>query len=235
MLVEGNPYIPVDLADQLDLDLPLTPSVRRLSHRNIVYVRAVDLREANISVSWDSSRRTVKLRSALTIHPHQIERIMGRGNTSEVQLMMFIKSNNPNSLTQFPDLPRLYREEAILEGVNYDVAVAQMCLETGFLRFGGPVKPEQNNFAGLGAGRGDGAGASFSTARLGVRAHIQHLKAYASNEPFVQAIVDPRFQFVRRGIAPRVDQLSGRWSADPTYGSKIKSIVRLLYEFADFL
>jgi hypothetical protein len=108
-------------------------------------------------------------------------------------------------------------------------------VETNFLRFGGVVKPDQNNFAGLG-GIGTGAGgATFSSVRLGVRAHIQHLKAYASTEPLKQAEVDPRFRFVRRGVAPLVDQLSGRWTADTQYGTKILNVVRQMYEFVGLL
>ena len=63
----------------------------------------------------------------------------------------------------------------------------------------------------------------------------EHLKAYASLEPLVQDTVDPRFRFVTRGIAPLVDQLSGRWSSDPNYGQKILAIVRRLYESADLM
>lgn len=235
VLLDGNPYVSIDLIDQLSIELPSAPQVRRINYRNVVYVRVVDLRNHNISIRWDNNTRIVTLRSALMVCPDQIDRLMGRGNASEVQLMMFLKSHNPEGLTHFPDLPKLYREEAILEGVNYDIAFAQMCLETSFLRFGGTVKPEQNNFAGLGTIGGGAEGASFSSARLGVRGQIQHLKAYASTEPLVQSLVDPRFRFVRRGIAPKLDQLSGRWSAETQYGGKIKAIVQLLYEFADFL
>jgi hypothetical protein len=160
---------------------------------------------------------------------------MTRGNTSEVQLMMFLKANNETALTQFPDLPKLYREEASTEGVNYDVAFCQMCLETNFLRFGTNIKPSQNNFAALGGVSGGPEGASFPSARIGVRAHVQHLKAYASTEPVLLEIVDPRFRFVTRGIAPLVDQLSGRWAADLQYGDKIKALMRRLYETAGLL
>ena len=157
---------------------------------------------------------------------------MSAGNTSEVQLQLFLRNNNENSLVKFPDLPKLYREEASLEGVNYDVAFCQMCVETGFLRFGGDIKPEQNNFAGLGTIGGGTDTAIFENARIGVRAHIQHLKAYASLEPLVNEVVDPRFRFVTRGIAPLIDQLSGRWSADLQYGEKIKAMLKRLYESA---
>ncbi|HAN45379.1 MAG TPA: cell wall hydrolase, partial [Cyanobacteria bacterium UBA8156] len=66
----------------------------------------------------------------------------------------------------------------------------------------------------------------------GVRAHIQHLKAYATTAPLVQPLVNPRFQFVSRGVAPLVGQLAGRWAVDPLYGDKILALVRRLYESA---
>lgn len=235
VLINGNAYIPIDLVDRLGVDLTNATTVRRVTYRGVVYVKAIELRDFNVSVSWDSGSRTVILRSNLQICAGQIDRIMGHGNTSEVQLMMFLKANNENALTQFPDLPKLYREEAAIEGVNYDVAFCQMCVETGFLRFAGDIKPNQNNFAGLGSVGGGSESATFPSARIGVRAHIQHLKAYASLEPLVQELVDPRFRFVTRGIAPLVGQLSGRWAADLQYGDKILSNIRRLYESANLL
>lgn len=234
ILVEGNAYIPIDLVDQLGIDLPVDAPVRRISYRNIVFVRAIDLREFNLSVN-PVGNHSISLRSAHAISPEQMQRIMGRGSTSEVQMMMFLKSHNPDGLARFSDLPKLYREEASIEGVNYDLAFAQMCVETNFLRFGGDVKPEQNNFAGLGAIGGGTEGATFTDPRIGIRAQIQHLKAYASTEPLVQAIVDPRFSYVRRGVAPLLAQLSGRWAADLSYHKKILSVLKRLYESAGFL
>jgi hypothetical protein len=235
IIVNGNAYIPIDLADRLGIDLTKVPQVRRITYRNVVYVKAIELREFNLSISWDAATRTVNLRSALTICANQLDRIMGYGNTSEVQLMMFLKSNNEDALSRFADIPKLYREEASIEGINYDIAFCQMCVETGFLRFGGGIKPEQNNFAGLGSAGGEAESGSFPSARIGVRAHIQHLKAYASTAPLVQELVDPRFRFVTRGIAPLTDQLTGRWSADPEYGKKILALIRRLYESAGLL
>jgi hypothetical protein len=234
ILAHGNFYVPMDLVDQLGLDLPLNAQIRRLSYRNIVYVRAIDLREFNLSIQPDKDNHTLILRSMPTIDPGQLDRIMGRGSASEVQLIMFLKSHNSKGFSAFSDLPKLYREEAAIEGVNADIAVAQMCVETNFLRFGNHTQPTQNNFAGLGGIGDTPEGASFRDTRIGVRAHIQHLKAYASGEPLVQESVDPRFRFVRRGVAPLVEQLSGRWSADCRYGRKIKAVLRLLYESAGF-
>lgn len=235
ILISNNAYIPVDLVDSLKADLSKIPQVRRVNYRGIVYVKAVELRDFDISVGWEKETRTVVLQSILKICKGTIDRIMGHGNTSEVQLLMFLKAQNPEAIALYPDLPLLYREEASVEGVNYDIAFSQMCLETNFLRFGGTLKPTQNNFGGLGGiGSGPG-GATFVSARIGVRAQVQHLKAYASTEPVVQEIVDPRFRFVTRGIAPLLSQLSGRWEADLTYGSRVLAIVRQLYESASIL
>ncbi|MEM8603747.1 MAG: glucosaminidase domain-containing protein, partial [Cyanobacteria bacterium P01_H01_bin.121] len=235
ILVNGNSYIPIDLADSLGVDVVADPLVRRINYRGIVYIKAVDLRTYNVAVTWDNSTRSVALRTILKICVGQLDRIMGHGNTSAAQLIVFLKSNNEAAIAQFPELPKIFREEAEVEGVNYDIAFCQMCLETNFLRFGGDVKSTQNNFAGLGAIGGGIQGANFASPRIGVRAQIQHLKAYASTEPILQENVDPRFGFVTRGVAPLVEQLSGRWAADPRYGEKIMAILRRLYESVGLL
>jgi hypothetical protein len=235
ILVNSNAYLPIDLADRLRVDLIQNENVRLLQYRGVVYVKAVDLREYNVSVGWDAATRTVTLRTILPICPGQIDQIMCPGHTSQVQMIMFLKANNEDGLDLFPNIANLYREEATKEGVNYDIAFCQMCLETSFLRFGGELKPTDNNFAGLGAIAPGAQPAIFPSARIGVRAHVQHLKAYASLEPLVQELVDPRFRFVTRGIAPTVGQLSRRWAADPDYGTKIMAIVRRLYESADLI
>jgi len=234
ILNNGNAYIPIDLVDSLGVDLSKAPNVRRITFGNIVYVKAIELRDFHIAVSWDANTRTVNLRSNSAVCLGDIDKIISPGHTSEVQLQLFLKNNNDSALSQFPDLPKIYRNEAAIEGVDWDIAFCQMCVETGFLRFGGNIKPEQNNFASLGDVGGGMEGASFPSATIGVRAHIQHLKAYANLEPLVQDVVDPRFRFVTRGIAPLIDQLSGRWSADVQYGAKITSALKRLYESAGF-
>ena len=101
-------------------------------------------------------------------------------------------------------------------------------LETGFLKFGGDVKKEQYNFAGIGATGGSVPGHSFSTIREGIRAQVQHLKAYASKEPLNQAVVDPRFNYVERGTAIYVEWLGQKenpegkgWASSVNYGYNI--------------
>jgi N-acetylmuramoyl-L-alanine amidase len=235
ILVSGNVFVPADLVDRLGFELNQIPLNCRLRYQSIVYVQAIALRELNTSVSWDSTTRTLHLKTIFKVFTGQIAQIMGVGNASEVQLLMFLKNNNESALTNYGDLPHLYREEAEIEGVNHGIAFCQMCIETSFLRFGKGIEPEQNNFASLGAVASSAAkasGASFEDQRTGVRAHIQHLKAYASNAPLFQPVVAPRFHLVARGIAPVLSQLTGRWAIDPLYDRKILALIRRLYESA---
>lgn len=123
---------------------------------------------------------------------------------------------------------QIYYEECLAEGVKPEVAFAQSMLETGFLKFGGDVLPNQYNFAGLGATGNGVHGNSFSSVRIGIRAHIQHLKCYASTAPLNQEKVDPRWSDSLRGKAPTVEKLQGTWAASTTYASNLlKAIERI--------
>lgn len=53
-------------------------------------------------------------------------------------------------------------------------------------------------------------GISFKDVRTGIRAQIQHLKAYASAEDLCQDCVDPRYKYVKKGCAPTFESLAGR-------------------------
>jgi hypothetical protein len=237
LMMNDNAYVPVDLVEQFNLDLDAAVHLKRMRFGQVVYVKAVDLRQYNISVKWEAETQTVQLRSrlGLQIDPDLVDRIMGRGITSEVQLIMFLKAMNEKAVSQFPDLAKIYREEAITEGVNHDLAFCQMLVETNDLTFNTGMDASHNNFGGIGSPKGGLEPTTFPSARLGVRAHIQHLKAYASQEPLVLRPVDPRFAYVRRGVAPCIEQLGGRWSADMNYGQKILALVRRLYESAGLL
>lgn len=237
LIINSNAYVPIDLADKIDIDVASNLDIRQIRYRGVVYVKAIDFRDYNVAVGWDATRRTVTFKTAnkLPICVDHLERIMGIGVASDIQLLMFLKANNESAMEPYKDLPRFYVQEGKIEGVNHDMAFCQMCLETAYLKFPGNLRPEDNNFGGIGVIDEGGSEFPFDTPREGVRAHIQHLKAYASTEPLVQAVVDPRFRFVRRGIAPLVTQLSRRWDPDPQYGEKVLAILRRLYESAGLL
>jgi glucan-binding YG repeat protein len=101
-------------------------------------------------------------------------------------------------------------EEANAEGVRAEVVFAQAMKETGWLQFGGDVKVSQYNFAGLGATGGGVSGNSFKNVRTGIRAQVQHLKAYASTESLKNTCVDVRFTYVTRACAPYVEWLGAK-------------------------
>lgn len=227
--INGNVYLPIDLADRLGVNLALNPQMRRIRYRGVVYVKAIELRDLNISIVSEIGR-TYNVLSQHQFNADEFDRIMVEGHTTATHLSEFLTANNPEALEKFPSLPEIYLEEARAEGVNHDLAFAQMCLETRFLIFGGAILPEFNNFASLGDRQTEWA--KFADSRLGVRAHIQQLKAYGSNDLLVQECVAPRFDLVKRGIAPTMRQLTGRWSADVQYTIKISAILRRLYETA---
>lgn len=129
---------------------------------------------------------------------------------------------------------KIFYEEATAEGVRAEVAFTQCMKETGFLKYGGDVLPNQYNFAGIGA-TGAVHGASFSNVRMGIRAQIQHLKAYGSVSPLTNPCVDPRFNLVKRGSAQYVEWLGIKenpngygWATSKSYGHDIVNMVNSL-------
>ena len=116
-------------------------------------------------------------------------------------------------------------EEATDENVKPEVVFGQAMKETGYLQFGGDVQIEQFNFAGLGATGNGVHGNSFANIREGIRAQVQHLKAYASKDSLNHDCVDVRFGYVNRRSAPYVEWLGIKenpnkagWAASSEYG-----------------
>ena len=171
--------------------------------------------------------------------------IMGNSQTSVSQMMAYYNANasyptfygnsDAPNLQQFC---QIYLEECATEGVRAEVAFAQAMKETNFLRYTGDVKIEQYNFAGLGATGNGNSGNSFRSVREGIRAQVQHLKAYASTESLKNPCVDPRFQYVTRGTAPYVEWLGINenpyglgWATDKNYGYNLKERIRTLLSY----
>ena len=124
-------------------------------------------------------------------------------------------------------------DEAVFENVRPEILYAQIMLETGYLQYGGDVEINQFNFGGLGATGNGVKGNSFRDVRTGIKAQVQHLKAYASAEPLkATQIVDERFKYVTRNTAPYVEWLgikenpAGKgWAASAGYGFNLMKIV----------
>ena len=133
------------------------------------------------------------------------------------------KSKGSASIDEFCKI--LY-EEASFEGVCPEVLYAQVMKETGYLRFGNLVQANQCNFGGVGATGPGNPGYTFSSVREGLRVQAQHLKAYATTEPLNNPCIDPRFNLVSRGCAPKTTDLNGRWAVPcKGYGEGLNAIV----------
>ena len=159
--------------------------------------------------------------------------VEGTPKATVQQMQAYIKKVNPNVPKSVIDMIPLYLSEGKTEGIRGDIAFAQSCLETGNFTFkDSAVKLSQNNFCGLGVLDNGMLGASFPTPQLGIRAQIQHLKAYANRQPLKNEVVDPRFSLVTRGSASTVQHLGIQenpkgygWAAGANYGVKILNIL----------
>lgn len=161
--------------------------------------------------------------------PESVE-ILGAAEATPEQMTAFIRRRNPQPklACSVEEIVRLYYEEAAAEGVRADIALCQALKETGFFAYGGDVLPEQNNYCGLGATGNKAKGAYFATPQQGVRAHIQHLMAYATTERPHAPLVDPRYDLVRLyrsdiyGKIRTWTGLNGVWAVPGTsYGQDI--------------
>ena len=167
--------------------------------------------------------------------------ITGAGNKTKEEMISFYEKSGfdypsvalgKGGAPTLESFVQMYIEEAEAEGIRSDVAFAQSMLETGYLQYGGDVQIEQFNFAGIGAVGGGESGASFADVRTGIRAHIQHLKAYANSESLKNACVDPRFSYVARGSSPYVEWLGIKenpegcgWATAKNYGFTIATML----------
>ncbi len=164
--------------------------------------------------------------------------IMGQSSTAVGQMVAYYESTGhsyPSSVyankgaASLRDFCQIAYEEAAAEGVRAEVLFCQAMKETGWLQFGGDVKADQCNFGGLGATGGGAQGATFANVREGLRAQVQHLKAYASTDALVNDCADPRFNLVSRGCAPNLEDLNGRWAVPGDgYGQDILRMINSL-------
>ncbi|NFE68769.1 N-acetylmuramoyl-L-alanine amidase [Clostridium sporogenes] len=171
------------------------------------------------------------------VHASSTTPIVGRAQLTQDQAFNYFRTRNSEKSDQaVKNFISIVWQEANLEGIKPDVAFMQIMKETNFLRFTGDVKECQNNFAGIGATGGGVSGAYFKDTRTGVRAVVQHLKAYCSTEGLRTSCVDPRFTYVKRGISPYVEWLGigenpnypdQGWAADNNYGKSIASMMQV--------
>jgi Mannosyl-glycoprotein endo-beta-N-acetylglucosaminidase len=163
--------------------------------------------------------------------------VMGTSDLTAEQIAAFFWANQPPGSpclnVSVEDLSAYFVWEGNVENVRGDIAFAQSIVETGWFRYGGQVQCGQNNYAGIGATDGGPAGATFPDADTGVRAQIQHLRAYAdpsatscTQPPLHTPCVDPRFDMVSpKGKAPVWNQMgNGNWATSSAYASNVLNL-----------
>lgn len=178
--------------------------------------------------------------------PSASQPIMGAARLTAGQLVAWLNGRTPQPTGMYAatvpidELARLFIEEGAAERVTGDIAFVQSIVETAWFRFSGVVPASANNFAGIGATDVNPSPAVFPDARTGVRAQIQHLRAYAdptattcSVPPLSSPCVDPRFHLVvPKGKAPTWNHLgNGNWASASTYADSILSLYRSALEF----
>ena len=130
-------------------------------------------------------------------------------------------------------LAPIYIQYGKLFNIRADIAWAMMCHETGFLEYTGDVKPNQNNFCGMGATGGGVPGNSFATEELGIIAHYAHLAWYVYpshiNE-YCSKTYDPRHSDSHyfNGNST-IGTLNARWAPSATYTYKILLFANQIY------
>ena len=159
--------------------------------------------------------------------------IMQRNRLTPQQIAAWFGDHSPGGYaaqTPVRTLAYLFIEEGRAEGVAGDIAFAQSVLETSWFRFPphGQVRAHYNNYGGIGACDGGHCTvAQFSSPRIGVRAQIQHLRAYAdptvTEDNLAHALESPRFHLVQpKGRAPNWEDMGdGNWATDPAYSDKV--------------
>lgn len=167
--------------------------------------------------------------------------IMGKSSVTVDQMVEYFKSSgekypadalSKGGADSIETFCQMYYDEAVAEGVRPEVAFVQTMKETGWLQYGGDSSIEQFNFAGLGTTGGGVAGNSYPDVRTGIRAQIQHLKAYATADALEQACVDERYEYVTKGCAPYVEWLGQQenpegygWATADNYGYSIVDMI----------
>ena len=151
--------------------------------------------------------------------------------TPEQLTEFFLSHNSTKSRSEIYQLAVYYVTEGAVERINSDAAFVQMCVETGWLKFGGLVTEDMHNFCGLGSIDAAHPGERFATVQLGVRAHIQHLHAYATDVSVLlhNELIDPRYSWPHKArSAKTVSELTNTWAIDDHYGDKLERLLTLL-------
>jgi hypothetical protein len=152
------------------------------------------------------------------------------------RLTAFLRERNPKLDPALDKIAVDYMRHGEALGMRWDYAFFQMVVETGYLKFErekgqpGLVRPQQNNFAGLGAtGRGV-RGENFPDVSTGVLAHLQHVLMY-TGEPIPAPVAERTQKVIEwrvlddwrasiKGPMTYAD-LAQKWANNKTYADAI--------------
>ncbi|MCL2441866.1 MAG: glucosaminidase domain-containing protein [Treponema sp.] len=156
--------------------------------------------------------------------------LLGPGSLNVNDIITYIRTQNPVIDQNTIRLIELYISEALIENINYDIAIAQMLYSTNFLR--NQQRVLTHNYAGF--SQTSEWNGIFSNMNEGVRAHIQHLKGYSSREPLKTALVAPRYNLIASsgymGLIRDFDDLYSAWTLNSvSYKEGIENILNGLY------
>ncbi|MCL2720204.1 MAG: glucosaminidase domain-containing protein [Treponema sp.] len=164
--------------------------------------------------------------------------ILSSGTLTENDVLRYLGGRNINE-AQVRRLVRLYIEEAAFEGINHDIAIAQLIFATQFLT--NRTLMTDHNYAGFtrtdSVWNGSQWNGKFADERQGVRSHVQHLKHYSAGSlERVNGNVNPRFSVLRTrgylGNVKTLGELYRHWvnRNSDSYRNSINNILNGLYQ-----
>ena len=160
-------------------------------------------------------------------------------NVSISSIVAHIENLNPGiQKDETRHIIDIYFDESRKEDINPLVAIAQMLHHTKNLKNRNIVE-KSYNFGQLGTGNSISKWtlASFTSTTEGIRAHIQHIKAYATTDPIKAEIVDPRYSILDKkgliGSKPALIDMLGAWYSPKSSEQSYNTIVEILKKLTD--
>lgn len=131
----------------------------------------------------------------------------------------------PLTETEAREIVAAYVTFGVGAGIDGTAALAQAIHETNGFAFGGQVRAEQHNTAGIGATNDGAAGATFPTWADGIAMQFHHLRAWANLPGGERSLRYRQVVFAAqvKGYARTWRDLGGRWAVPGTgYGDGIE-------------
>lgn len=172
--------------------------------------------------------------------------ILGKSNVTYKQLETWAKSVKTASPLLLKNLPIMWRV-ANERGILVELFVAQVCVETGYFKFGGVLDASFHNTCGLKTTKGGSDYAAnahmrFASWEEGLTAHGDHLALYAGANKFPKysphtkgyenenckmngTTLDPRHFTYLYGSCKTVEGLSGKWATNKNYANILKQVM----------